>query len=101
MTAFHVGGFNSGNLGISLLGNLTDQGPTAAARDALTRLVKSLIDFHKVDPEARITYTNPLNGTKKEVYQISGHRDWMATECPGGAMYAELGALRKAVAGTG
>lgn len=100
VTAFHVGGFNSGNLGIALLGTLVDQGPTDAARTALTRLTRVLTHLHGVDPKAQVTYTNPVNGTKKDVPEISGHRDWMETDCPGGTMYGELAALREAVAGS-
>ncbi|MGP4042853.1 peptidoglycan recognition protein family protein [Streptomyces sp. 2A115] len=99
VTAFHAAGFNSGNLGIALLGTLVDQGPTDAARTALTRLVRVLTRFHGVDPKAQVTYTNPINGTTRDVPEISGHRDWMATECPGAVMYGELAALRDAVAG--
>ncbi|WP_149828319.1 peptidoglycan recognition protein family protein [Streptomyces tailanensis] len=99
VTAFHVGGFNSGNLGIALLGTFTEQGPKEAARQALTRLVRVLVRLHGVDPQARVTYTNPVNGTQKEVSEISGHRDWMSTECPGEVMYQELDRLRTAVAG--
>ncbi len=51
VTAFHVGGFNSGNLGIALLGTLTQQGPTEAAREALTRLVRVLIRHPRRRPE--------------------------------------------------
>jgi hypothetical protein len=98
VTAFHVGGFNSGNLGIALLGDLTKQGPTDAARAALTRLVRVLTRLHGLDPKAQLTYTNPVNGTTKDVAVISGHRDWMATECPGEVMYEELATLREAVA---
>ncbi|MGW3411097.1 peptidoglycan recognition protein family protein [Streptomyces sp. NPDC000888] len=100
VTAFHVGGFNSGNLGIALLGTLVDQAPTDAARTALTRLTRVLTRLHGVDPKAQVTYTNPVNGTKKDVPEISGHRDWMETDCPGGTMYGELAALREAVAGS-
>ncbi|AXG79740.1 N-acetylmuramoyl-L-alanine amidase [Streptomyces paludis] len=97
VTAFHVGGFNSGNLGIALLGNLMEQGPTDAARDALTRLVSSLARLHGLDPKAELTYVNPVNGVTKDVRSISGHRDWLATDCPGDVMYAELAALRERV----
>ncbi|GAA2245419.1 hypothetical protein GCM10010145_10300 [Streptomyces ruber] len=98
VTAFHVGGCNSGNLGIALIGNLTEQGPSRAARKALTRLVRVLVRQHGVDPYARVTYTNPVDDTRKEVPEISGHRDWMRTKCPGGRMYRELDRLRSAVA---
>ena len=60
--------------------------------------MKVLVRQHGVDPQARVTYTNPVNGTQKEVAEISGHRDWMATECPGEVMYGELERLRTAVA---
>ncbi|MBA2944252.1 peptidoglycan recognition protein family protein [Streptomyces himalayensis] len=99
VTAFHAAGYNSGNLGIALLGNLMEQGPTDAARASLTRLVRVLCRFHGLDPGARLTYTNPINGTQKDVPSISGHRDWMATECPGEVMYGELALLREAAAG--
>ncbi|GGK20900.1 hypothetical protein GCM10011583_61060 [Streptomyces camponoticapitis] len=101
VTAFHTGGFNSGNLGIALLGNLMEQGPTDAARSSLTSLVRVLVRLHGVDPRATVTYTNPINGTQKEVDEISGHRDWLATECPGEVMYEELALLREAAAQRG
>lgn len=101
VTAFHVGGFNSGNLGIALLGDLTEQGPTEAARAALTQLVRAVFRLHGRDPLADVTYVNPVNGTEVEVAEISGHRDWLETDCPGEVMYAELAALREAVAAGG
>jgi len=98
VTAFHTGGFNSGNLGIALLGTLIDQGPTAAAKRSLTRLISVLTRFHGLDPQAKVTYTNPVNGVKKDVTTVGGHRDWMATDCPGATMYALLDEVRAAAA---
>ncbi|WP_320773433.1 peptidoglycan recognition family protein [Streptomyces sp. CRN 30] len=98
VTAFHVGGCNSGNLGIALMGTLTKRRPTKAARKSLTRLARVLVRQHGVDPYARVRYVNPVNGAHKEVPEISGHRDWMVTKCPGGTMYRELDRLREAVA---
>ena len=34
----------------------------------------------------------------RETAVISGHRDWLATECPGERLYSQLPALREAVA---
>ncbi len=99
VTAFHTSGFNSGNLGIALLGTLSDQSPTEAARHSLTLLLAGLSLWHDLDPQARITFVNPVNGVTKDVDMISGHRDWLATDCPGGTMYATLPALRADVAG--
>jgi hypothetical protein len=98
VTAFHTGGYNSGNLGIALLGTLVHQGPTDAARGSLTRLVAALTRFHGLDPRANVTYTNPVNGVQKDVTTVGGHRDWMATDCPGATMYALLDDIRAAAA---
>jgi hypothetical protein len=98
VTAFHTGGYNSGNLGIALLGTLVDQGPTAAARRSLTRLISVLTRFHGLDPQAKVTYTNPVNGVQKDVTTVGGHRDWLATDCPGETMYELLNDVRAAAA---
>ncbi|MDX6347443.1 MAG: hypothetical protein QOF84_2233 [Streptomyces sp.] len=98
VTAFHTGGYNSGNLGIALLGTLVDQGPTDAARSSLVRLIAVLTRFHGLDPQAKVTYVNPVNGVTKDVTTVGGHRDWMATDCPGATMYALLDDVRKAAA---
>nr|WP_063794227.1 peptidoglycan recognition family protein [Streptomyces graminilatus] len=98
VTAFHTGGFNSGNLGIALLGTLVSQPPTDAAKESLIRLIKVIARFKGLDPQARMTYVNPVNGVKKDVNAISGHRDWLATDCPGQTMYDLLGEVRTAVA---
>jgi hypothetical protein len=54
--------------------------------------------FHGMDPQARITYSNPVSGATREVTTMQGHRDWMGTDCPGGTMYARLTAVREAAA---
>ena len=99
VTAFHTAGFNSGNLGIALLGNLVDQPPTDAAKAALIRLIKVITRFKGLDPQAQVTFVNPVNGVTKDVNTISGHRDWLETDCPGQTMYDLLGEVRTAAAG--
>lgn len=99
VTGAHVGGYNSGTLGIALLGTLIDQGPTASAQTALEDLLADLASRHGLDPRAGGTYTNPVSGATKNLANISGHRDWAATECPGGALYARLPEIRSNVAG--
>ncbi|MBX9398471.1 N-acetylmuramoyl-L-alanine amidase [Streptomyces sp. TRM72054] len=98
VTAFHTVGFNSGNLGIALLGTLDDQGPTHAAKRSLTRLIKVIARFKGLDPQANTTFVNPVNGVTKDVPVISGHRDWLQTECPGQTMYDLLTEVRTAAA---
>jgi len=96
VTAFHTSGYNSGNLGIALLGTLTDQAPTDAAKASLTRLIKAIAAFKGLDPQAKVTFVNPVNGVTKDVTTVSGHRDWLETDCPGQTMYDLLDEVRAA-----
>ena len=97
VTAAHVGGYNSGTVGVALLGTLTDVDATPAAQDALERLLAWKAERHGIDPRETGVYTNPVTGTTKSVANISGHRDWAATECPGELFYSTLPRLRSAV----
>ncbi|MFD7817324.1 N-acetylmuramoyl-L-alanine amidase [Streptomyces sp. NPDC059785] len=101
VTAFHTSGYNSGNIGIALLGTFTEQAETSAARASLTALLAALSDYHGFDPQAAVTFVNPVNGVTKDVHTISGHQDWLATECPGAVLYDQLPALRADVAAAG
>lgn len=98
VTAFHSVGYNSGNLGIALIGTLQDKPPTDAAKASLIRLIKVICRIKGLDPQARVTYTNPVNGVQKETNTIGGHRDYFATECPGQTMYDLLAEVRAAAA---
>jgi hypothetical protein len=99
VTGFHSVGYNSGALGIALLGDLTQRPPTDAAKASLIRLIKVICRFKGLDPQARVTYTNPVNGTKKDTDTVGGHRDYFTTECPGQVMYDLLPEVRAAAAG--
>jgi hypothetical protein len=94
----HVAGWNSGNIGISLLGTLTDRRPTAAAQRALEQELAALAARTGISPTGAGTYTNPVNGLTWTGPNIPGHRDFAATECPGGITYALLPTIRQRVA---
>ncbi|MFC9845637.1 peptidoglycan recognition family protein [Streptomyces sp. NPDC060223] len=96
VTAFHTSGYNSGNLGIALIATLTDQAPTDAAKESLTRLIKAIARFKGLDPQAKVTFVNPVSGATKDVTTVSGHRDWLQTDCPGQTMYDLLTEVRAA-----
>jgi hypothetical protein len=98
VTAAHVEGYNSGTVGISLLGTLTNVDATAAARDALERMLAWKAERHGIDPNGATLFVNPVSGTQRTFANISGHRDLAATECPGGTFYNTLPSLRNAVA---
>jgi Bacterial Ig domain/N-acetylmuramoyl-L-alanine amidase len=101
VTGAHTGGWNSGNMGAALLGTFTTTNgaePTPTAVDALQNLLAEFASRHRLDPKAVVNYVNPANGATKTVTMISGHRDWAATDCPGGRLYEDLPAIRDAVA---
>src|ERR671935_2590080 len=98
VTAAHTQGYNSGTVGIALLGTLTNQDATPAARNALEQLIAWIDDSHGIDPKGSELYTNPVSGTQATFPNVAGHRDLAATECPGGAFYATLPTIRSDVA---
>ena len=98
VTGAHTSGWNSGSVGIALLGTLTDRDATPAARTALTDLLAWESSKNGLDPTAVSPYVNPVSGATTTVPTIAGHRDYVSTECPGGTFYSTLPALRSAVA---
>jgi len=94
----HVGGFNSGNIGIALLGTFTDRSPTPAARRSLVLVLAVLARLHNLDPLGSGPYVNPVNGATADVPTIPGHLDWEPTECPGRLTHQDLPSIRGAVA---
>lgn len=97
VTGAHVQGYNSGNLGIALLGTFTTTPPTTAARTALVQLLADLAGRHTLDPTAKVLYRNPVSGVTRAAPVIGGHLDWAATDCPG-TVWSQLPAIRAEVA---
>lgn len=97
VTAAHTGGWNSGTMGVAILGTFTSDTAPAPARSALVDHLAWESERHGIDPLATSSFTNPVSGAQKTTADISGHRDWGATECPGGTLYADLPAIRQDV----
>jgi N-acetylmuramoyl-L-alanine amidase-like protein len=98
VTAAHIGGWNSGNLGIVVLGNFNNWSPTAAAQESLTQLLASIAGPHGLDPLGTTNYVNPVSGDTKTVPTISGHGNWAGVDCPGTNLKSQLPAIRADVA---
>ena len=98
VTAAHTSGWNSGTVGVAMLGTYTDADITPAARQALTQLLAWEASRHGIDPEATSTFVNPVSGASISTANIAGHRDYGSTECPGASFYAALPQLRRDVA---
>ena len=94
----HARDYNDGTMGVSLLGTFTNVMPTSAARTALVNLLAWKAERHGIDPKAGSTYTNPMLGNSKWLYNISGHRNVNATACPGETFYNTFPTLRQDVA---
>lgn len=98
VTAAHAYGFNSGTVGVALLGTLTRRDATSAARNALVDFLAWKADAHAISATGSSLYTNPSNGSTATFPNIAGHRDLNATECPGDSFYATLPSVRSDVA---
>lgn len=94
----HVLNYNSGIVGIAMLGTHSTVDVTPAARTALERLLAWESERHGISPLGSSLYVNPINGLQGTFPNIASHRDIAATACPGGTFYATLPDLRKAVA---
>lgn len=90
----HAYGYNVGSLGIGNLGTFGNTGgsttPTQAMLDAISELsawTASRRLFHPLESSLFYDRTTP---------NITGHRDYGTTACPGDFLYAELQAIREA-----
>jgi hypothetical protein len=96
----HAQGFNTGSVGIAIVGTYAGSGPSAAARTALTRLIAWRLDVAHVHPLARTSTTSNGNpkfrkGLPVWLRAVSGHRDTGFTSCPGAGLYGQLGTIAK------
>jgi flagellar hook assembly protein FlgD len=102
----HAQGFNTGSVGIAVIGDYSSTGITPAAKSALVSLIAWRLDLAHVDPLSsvvRISAGNPRYppGRAVTLKAISGHRDVYPTSCPGASLYPQLPAIRSTVARTG
>ncbi len=102
----HAMGFNSGSVGIALIGDYGSTAITPAARSALVSLIAWRLDLAHVDPLSKVVRVSAGNpryaaGRSVTLNAISGHRDVYPTSCPGASLYAQLPSIRTAVAQTG
>jgi hypothetical protein len=102
----HALGFNTGAVGISVIGDYGSTRISAAAKASLERLLAWRLDVAHVDPlslVSRVSGGSPKfpRGVPVVLRAISGHRDVNFTDCPGNALYAELPQIARDVAALG
>jgi len=71
VTAAHVSGWNSGTVGVALLGTLTTHDATPAARDALTRLLAWEASHNSINPEATQAHSSTPSAVRRSPAQTS------------------------------
>jgi hypothetical protein len=85
-TGIHVGNQNTGNIGISLIGNFQEQTVSTAQLNATAAMARWVSD----------TYNIALNRTN-----VKGHQEWpgQSTACPGNDMMAKMNTMLSTASG--
>jgi hypothetical protein len=99
-------GFNTGSVGVALIGNYQSSAVPLVAEKALAKLLAWRLDVAHVDPLGMLTWRSGGNpkyalGTPVTLRAISGHRDTGFTSCPGARLYSRLPSLAQQVAAIG
>ncbi len=102
----HALGFNTGSVGVAVLGTFGGAAPPKAAQDALASLLAWRLDLAHVDPLSKLTVISGGSekfapGAPVLLRAVAGHRDTGSTACPGDAFYERLAALAAAAAALG
>ena len=102
----HTAGFNTGTIGIALIGNFSKSGPAARQVQSLDTLLAWRLDVGHIDPKSRVTLTSEGNerfarGRTVSFPAIFAHRDAGSTDCPGDGVYSRMAQIRTAVAAAG
>lgn len=88
VVAGHTSGYNSGTVGVALIGTYESTTATPAAEQALADLTGYLSAHFDLDPSA----STPFQGISPPT--LAGHRDYVSTLCPGTTFYGRLPTVR-------
>jgi len=94
----HALGFNTGSVGVAVIGTFQSSAIPAAAETSLEKLLAWRLDLAHVDPLSTVTAISGGSerypaGSPVFLRAVSGHRDTGLTACPGDLLYAQLGAI--------
>ena len=94
----HAEGFNTGSVGVAVLGEYSSLVVTGAVKDALARLLAWRLDVAHLDPGSTVSFPSGGNarfpaGVPVFLRAVSGHRDTGFTDCPGTALYNLLNGI--------
>ncbi|GAA2611017.1 N-acetylmuramoyl-L-alanine amidase [Paractinoplanes durhamensis] len=96
----HTYGFNTYSAGIAVLGNYSTTDSPGPAEKTIAQVAAARLGAYQYNPATtgQLTENAPdgkfPQGQVVTFQRISGHRDGVATECPGNNLYARLPAIR-------
>lgn len=94
----HCANYNTGTVGIAVLGTYNDKSISSAARASLEELIAWVAERDGIDPIGFDPYYNPYDsGSTIQTWNIAGHLDYRPTDCPGAAFYKALPSIRQDV----
>jgi hypothetical protein len=98
----HSQGFNTGSVGVSVIGDYQTAGVSAAVFEKVAHVIAWKLALHLVDPRSTVPYTSAGSskyaaGRTVTLPRVVAHRDVQSTGCPGGNLYARMPALRTRV----
>jgi hypothetical protein len=95
----HAGGFNTGTVGVSMLGTY-DAAPSAQTQRAVGQIIGYRLGAYGVNPQGTMTYwtgegeNSKFRNQNVTLPRVFGHRDVAYTACPGNGGYAVLPNIR-------
>ena len=94
----HAEGFNTGSVGVAVLGEYSSLAVTGKAQEALAQLLAWRLDVAHLDPASTVSFPSGGNprfpaGVAVFLRAVSGHRDTGFTDCPGRALYNLLNGI--------
>ena len=96
----HAGGFNTGTVGVAMLGTY-DTAPSAATQEGVARIIGWRLGAYGIDPQGSMTYYTGDGGVGAKYHnqnvalpRVFGHRDVWYTACPGNGGYGALPYIR-------
>lgn len=95
----HAGGFNTGTVGVSMLGTY-DAVPPPAVQTAVGQIIGFRLAAYNVDPQGSMIYRTGAGENSKfrnqdvALPRVFGHRDVGYTACPGNGGYAAIPNIR-------
>ncbi len=97
MIGAHTAGFNSQTFGVASIGDHRSSGLSNAAIEAITNLLAWKLSLHGVDAKGRTRVESAGGagnkfpaGTKVSTREVTRHRHFNETECPGRAQISKI-----------